>query len=190
MNDSAWPFDPLPRAHFRCILADPPWSFTTYSAKGKGKSPERHYSTMTLADINALPVRELAHPDGCACLMWATSPMLDQQIRTLTGWGFRYVGFVTWGKQSRTGTKLHMGTGYWYRQASEIALLGIVGKPKRLSRGVRNFILAPVREHSRKPDQMRADLETLWPGPRCELFSRTVAPGWSAWGNQTDRFAA
>lgn len=47
--------DDLPRGHFRCILADPPWAFRTFS--GETMTPHRcaedHYPTMTLAELQA-----------------------------------------------------------------------------------------------------------------------------------------
>ncbi len=55
-------------------------------------------------------------------------------------------------------------------------------------RDVRNLIVAPIREHSRKPDQMRKDIERMFDGPYCELFGRQQFPGWDVWGNDTERF--
>lgn len=184
-----WPFDELIPHHYRCILADPPWAFTTYSAKGDKKSPAQHYACQSMEDIMRLPVRELADPSGCALMLWATSPLLNRQIETLERWGFHYKGAGAWGKRSKTGKKWAFGTGYIQRSAAEFWLIGTIGNPKRTSRSVRNFIEAPVREHSRKPDQMRRDCEILWPGPRCELFARERAEGWSAFGNEVGKFS-
>ena len=58
-----------------------------------------------------------------------------------------------------------------------------------LSRGIRQLIVEPVREHSRKPDRVRADIEALFDGPYCELFARSTRPGWTSWGNETGKFA-
>jgi N6-adenosine-specific RNA methylase IME4 len=66
----------------------------------------------------------------------------------------------------------------------------LAGSLKRQSRSVRNLILAPIRDHSRKPDQMRADIERLFPGPYAELFARERAPGWDRFGNELDKFSA
>ena len=60
----------------------------------------------------------------------------------------------------------------------------LAGKPKRLSAAVRQLIVAPRREHSRKPDEQYERIEALCPGPRLELFARHRRPGWTAWGNQ------
>jgi N6-adenosine-specific RNA methylase IME4 len=168
-------------------LADPPWYFKNYSAKGEKKNPVQHYACMKLEDIAALPVRELADPDGCALTMWCTWPMLPAGLRLLAAWGFEYKTGLPWTKQSKNG-KMAFGPGYIYRAASEFALVGTIGAPKRQSRSIRNAIIAPAREHSRKPDEMRADLEKLWLGPRVELFARETAPGWLSWGNEVGKF--
>lgn len=196
------------------ILADPPWQFATRSDKGRGRNPdgklsraaqrqntpERHYKTMTLKEIAALPVGALA-ADNCLLFLWAVDPMLPQAIAVGTAWGFEYktVGFY-WAKLRRETSaraNLHeepahklfpMGTGYWTRANPEPCLLFSRGAPKRLSAGVRKLIIAPRREHSRKPDETRARIESLAAGPYLELFSRNPAPGWDCWGNQLDRF--
>ena len=183
------PFAGLNRHGYGVIMADPPWNFTTRSPKGHGKSPQRHYNCMPLADIMALPVADLAAPD-CACFMWATAPMLPHAVQTLSAWGFTFKSAGAWAKQSSTGQAWAFGTGYVFRNACEFFLLGTRGAPKAQSRSVRNLVVAPVREHSRKPDQARADLEALYPGPYLELFARTTMKGWRSWGNDTKRFAS
>jgi N6-adenosine-specific RNA methylase IME4 len=81
-----------------------------------------------------------------------------------------------------------MGTGYWTRANPELCLLFTRGKPKRLSAAVRKLMIAPRREHSRKPDQQYQDIEQLVGGPYLELFARTEREGWTSWGNQTGKF--
>ena len=184
------PFSALPQYQARVILADPPWYFRNYSAKGEEKNPTAHYGCMDLAAIQALPVAELAHPGGCACIMWATAPMLPEAIDTLRAWGFAFKSAGAWAKRSSTGTRWHFGTGYCYRSAVEFWLLGTIGRPRQKSRSIRNLIVSPVREHSRKPEQMRGDIEALFDGPYIELFARQAAPGWLSWGNETDKFTA
>jgi N6-adenosine-specific RNA methylase IME4 len=81
-----------------------------------------------------------------------------------------------------------VGMGYWTRANSEACLLATRGKPKRLNADVRQGIIAPRREHSRKPDGIHARIERLVAGPYCELFARERRPGWDAWGNEVDKF--
>jgi N6-adenosine-specific RNA methylase IME4 len=183
-----WPFGTLTPLRYGVILADPPWAFRLFSDKGDAKSPQAHYACMGAADLAALPVNQLAAPH-CALLMWATWPMLDDARALMAAWGFRYKTGGAWAKQSSTGKAWAFGTGYCFRSASEPFLLGTIGRPPVLSRSVRNLIVAPVRQHSRKPDDLHAMAESLYPGPRAELFAREPRPGWDVWGNQTDKFA-
>ena len=183
-----WPFGDLQAGHYRTIIADPPWSFHNWSAAGEKKNANQHYACMSLVDIRALPVSELARPDGCGLLMWATSPLLDEAVDTLKAWGFDFKGCGSWGKLSSTGKARAFGPGYIFRVSCEFYLVGMRGKLKRQSASVRNFIEAPVREHSRKPDQIFEDAKKLWPGPYLELFSRQSRPGWDAWGLETGKF--
>lgn len=184
-----WPFGAMAAGRYSCILADPPWSFATYSAKGHKKTPHAHYGCMDLQDIKGLPVADLAAPD-CALFLWATQAMIPQAVETMQAWGFRFVSQGSWAKQSTTGQKWAFGTGYRFRSACEFFMLGTRGNPQQKSKSIRNLIVAPVREHSRKPDEMRDMVEAMFDGPYAELFGRAPAPGWDVWGNQTDRFPA
>ena len=186
---SNWPFGSLTPASYRLILADPPWSFRTYSAKGLMRSADRHYSTMPIADIRALPVRDLADPAGCVLVMWATAPHAALALDTLRGWGFSYCTFGTWAKQSRTGRTWQFGGGYVFRSAAEPYFVGTIGRPGLpLVRDVRNLIVAPVREHSRKPSIMHDNLRRMYAGPRCELFARETRPDFETWGAERTKF--
>lgn len=177
----------LPRGKFACILADPPWTFRTYSAKGEGRSASQHYDVMSLDDIKAMPVERVA-ADDCYLFLWATTPHLPQAFDVMAAWGFTYstVGFV-WVKKAANG-QLHVGMGYHTRQNAELVLIGRRGSPRRLSRSVRQIVVARRREHSRKPVQVHARIEDLCPGPRLELFARERRKGWRSWGNEVGKF--
>lgn len=178
----------LPLFHFGAILADPPWRFSNYSPKGEAKNPVAHYDCMSLDAIKAMRVGDLAKPDS-ALIMWATAPMLPQALEVMAAWGFTFKTAGAWAKESKSGEKIAFGTGYVYRSAAEFYLLGTLGNPQIKSRSVRNLIWAPVREHSRKPEQMHADVEALFDGPYLELFARAPRTGWTVWGNQIEKFA-
>jgi N6-adenosine-specific RNA methylase IME4 len=81
-----------------------------------------------------------------------------------------------------------MGMGHSSRRNTEDCWLFTKGQPKRMDKGVRELIVAPVREHSRKPDAAYERIERLFRGPHCELFARSSRAGWSSWGNETDKF--
>jgi N6-adenosine-specific RNA methylase IME4 len=183
-----WPFGAMRPFAYGALLVDPPWLFANYSMKGETKNPIAHYHCMSLADITALPVGHLAAPD-CALFMWATAPLLPESIELLRAWGFKFKSAAAWAKQSSTGEKWHFGTGYVFRSAAEFIVVGTIGKPKVQSRTIRNLIVAPVREHSRKPDDQYTMVEALYAGPYAEIFSRTSRPGWDCWGNEAGKFA-
>lgn len=190
-------FADLPKNHFGVILADPPWHFQALASPpyGKGRAAESHYQTMKEADICALPVADLA-ADDCVLFMWACWPMIEQAFRVVRDWGFVFktCGFC-WIKAD--ATQIHMFDeeiepdmllGYWTRSNSEVCLLATRGKPKRMAADVRQAIIAPKREHSRKPKGVHARIERLCSGPYLELFARQSRPNWTTWGNQATKF--
>jgi N6-adenosine-specific RNA methylase IME4 len=166
------------------ICVDAPWEFHTWSDKGGSRSPKRHYDTMTLDDIKALPVPQLAAKD-CAALLWAVCPELPGAIDVIRAWGFEYstVAFA-WVKQNPSGDGLFTGLGYHTRSNIEPCLLALRGAPVRLAMDVHQVVMAPVGAHSEKPDEVYRRIERLYPGPYLELFARRERPGWSVWGNE------
>jgi N6-adenosine-specific RNA methylase IME4 len=171
---SAWPFGDLQRGSYRVILVDAPAKFSS----GPNRNPINHYNTMTIAEIAALPVGELAHPDGCRLIMWMTWPLLHRMNELLAAWGFRYCTGRPWLKlwPQEDGLILYpdsfaIGCGYEVRNTSELMIIAKRGKTQRLG-GVkwRGHIIAPRREHSRKPDCVRDEIVQLLEGPRCELL--------------------
>ena len=165
------------------VMVDPPWLSTTYSDKGRGKSVDRHYRPQSTDWIKALPVAAICAPD-CAVVLWCPQTHVLIAGDVLAAWGFTFVTQGAWAKQSKTGQSWQFGTGHVLRSAAEFYLVGRLGRPKRRSCSVRNLIVAPVREHSRKPDQIYEDIEALWPGPYVELFARYPRPGWIQRGDQ------
>ncbi len=173
---------------FSIILADPPWEFTIWSkTKRSPRSAERYYSTMTVEEICALPVKDLA-ADNCALFLWATWPNLLEAIKVMQAWGFTYktVAFV-WIKENKSGWGTFMGMGYYTRSNTEICLLGTRGNPKRVSANVRQTVFSPLRQHSRKPDEVHHKIVDLMGDlPRVELFARRPFDGWDVWGNEVE----
>jgi N6-adenosine-specific RNA methylase IME4 len=191
---------------YRVIYADPPWSFDTFSDKGKDRSAENHYSCQSLDDIKKLPVQNISAKD-CFLFMWVTFPLLDKGIETMQAWGFTYKTCAfAWVKTNKKGAHIEnenqlidgeldlsyffTGMGYYARANVELCLLGRKGSGpvNRKSGGVRQLVFSPRREHSRKPDEINSRIEQLLDGPYIELFSRTDRQGWDVWGNQVDKF--
>lgn len=172
------------------IYVDPPWTFRTYSGKGKQRSAERHYDVMSLDEIQAMPVAQLAAKD-CALLLWGVCPELPGALEVIKQWGFEYstVAF-TWVKQNRSGEGLFTGMGYHTRSNVELCLLGLRGSPERLAKDVHQVVMTPVGEHSVKPEEVRRRIKRLYPGPYLELFARRPVDGWTVWGNEVEASAA
>lgn len=195
------------------IYLDPPWKYNSranHKTRFRGGA-EGHYPLMTMAEIAALPIKRLAARD-CALLMWCTFPYLADQIKLFEHWGFRYrTQFLTWIKLNPKGYDLpkddptyrlgkqyvlysdglfhstFFGVGYYAKSNAEVLLLGMRGQVSTISDAVSSVILAPRRQHSRKPDEAYARIECVFGDvPRVELFARNVAPGWSSAGNSLD----
>jgi N6-adenosine-specific RNA methylase IME4 len=182
---------------YSIIYADPPWRFTTYSDKGKDRAPEKHYDTMSIADIAALPIADMA-ADDCALFMWVYQPMLREAFTLFEAWGFTFktVAYF-WVKISGGQDRLFYGNedvlkglGYHTRTGAEQVWLATRGKGyERISKGEGQVVFAPRREHSRKPDEIAESIVRLCGDiPRIELFARARRAGWDAFGNETEKF--
>lgn len=189
------PFGELrPDHQFRAIISDPPWSFKTYTDEVSNRDPRNHYKTMSFAEILALPVSAVAAADA-HLFLWTTGPMLNKAFKVIDAWGFRYSGIAfTWVKLKRSCLTLtresdfHVGMGYTTRKNTEICLLARRGNARRRARDVRELIISPRRQHSRKPDEIYGRVERYCDGPYLELFARASRPGWTTWGNECTKF--
>lgn len=183
----------LRKGRYGVIYADPPWSFKTYSNREQGTVPHRAseapYSSMTREELLSMPVDQIAAKD-CVLHMWTISSHVDQAFELAASWGFTYksLGFIWVKTQKGDPETPKMGMGKWLRQEAEMTLLFTKGKPPRLSGGVRQVLMEPAREHSRKPDGFYERIEALSAGPYCELFARTTRPGWDQAGDQVGKF--
>jgi N6-adenosine-specific RNA methylase IME4 len=185
-----------PRAnYYGVIYADPPWTFSTYSRKGKGRSAEAYYDCMSLEEIKAVPVKQWAAKD-CVLFLWTTDPLLEQALGVIRAWGFTYktVGFH-WAKLKRsvayeqyTDESFFTGLGFWTRANPELCLLATQGKPHRRKANVPKLVISPRREHSRKPDEIYDRIESLCDGPFLEIFARNTRDNWHTIGLEGDAF--
>ena len=191
-----WPFADLKRGHYGAIYADPPWQFKTLwgTASGPGNR-SADYSTMDIPEIKTLPVAELAAPN-CVLFMWGIWILMPQAFEVIETWGFTYKTCAfAWLKGNprqidmfSDDLTMDMGLGYWTRANSEMCLLATRGKPSRENADVRQAIVSPRRQHSRKPEQIYDRIERLVAGPYVELFARSRRDGWDSWGNEVGKF--
>jgi len=170
---------------FDIILADPPWRFTSNTPDRPGKNAMGHYRCLPLADIQALPVSEIAAKDALL-LLWVTVPFLEHGVATARAWGFRYVSEIVW-------TKDRIGTGFWVRNRHEVVLVCKRGKfpCPRPAPFPDSVIVGQQREHSRKPDRLHdmvAEVEAWADLNKLEMFARESRPGWTTWGDEATKF--
>ena len=168
--------------NYSIIYADPPWRYDQKVMQG---AADRHYPTMTMDELCALPVSDLADRDS-ALFMWATFPKLPEALQLMKAWGFTYrsVAFV-WLKKNKKADSWFQGLGFWTRGNAEICLLATRGHPKRQAADIHQFIISPIEAHSKKPDEAREKIVALMGDlPRVELFARQTPPGWDVWGNE------
>lgn len=199
-----WPFDDpkrgtLERGAYGCIVVDFPSNFKSNSIAKPGRNARRHYDTMSLKEVEALPVKDLA-AENCVLFFWITGPFLaiGAHIPIMKAWGFdpTAMGFV-WIKLNKNSPEMFFmkkdiffGGGFTTRKNAEFCLIGKRGKSMRQDKGVPEVILSPRREHSRKPEEFRDRIDR-YVGPDCriaELFSRHNRPNWDAWGDQVGLF--
>lgn len=172
---------------FRTIYADPPWQFQNRTGK---VAPEHkrlsRYATMSLADIKALPVAELAG-DKSHLYLWVPNALLPCGLEVMAAWGFEYKANIVWEKVRHDGQPDGRGVGFYFRNVTELLLFGVRGDNNRTlapGRSQVNLIRTVKREHSRKPDEIVPIIEACSPGPYLELFARGDRQGWAMWGNQ------
>ena len=171
-TDSSPAISGLPPGGFATILVDPPWP---------AQSGEKHYRTMSLTRIEALPVGALAARDAHLWL-WTTNALLPRAYEVAEAWGFTVRSPLTWVK-----FRLGLGGRYQLRNATEQLLFCTRGKTPLGSRSQPTWFNAPVTEHSRKPAEQFAIIERVSPGPYLELFARRRPESnqpWAVWGDQ------
>ena len=172
------------KASFRTILADPPWE-----ERGAGKicrGANRHYSLMKTPEIigylRQIPVARDAH-----LYLWVTNNFLPAGLEVMDRLGFRYVTNLAWVKSKDDGETVQAGLGQYFRGAHELLLFGVRGRlPYKQDGEKRNFIptviIAPRREHSRKPEEQYGVIEATSYPPYIEAFARAHRDGWEVIG--------
>lgn len=187
-----------PKGGFRLGYADPAWQYATRGKQGaSSRLPDRHYKTMPTADICALPVSQIMADDAWL-FIWSPWAFLEQVLRVIKAWDFEFssIGF-TWVKLRRghtgelmTRRSVHMTTGYTTRKNTEPCWIARRGSPKRNHADIQEVVFAPIREHSRKPDEVARRIVRYGSGPRVELFARQAQPGFVGWGDELGKFGA
>lgn len=167
-------------------MADPPWRYGD-RLPGPGRGASKHYETMTVAEIEALG--ELVLPvlaEDAHLYLWCTNGFVEEAHRVVRAWGFRTDNkqILTWVKMTKDGSRVRIGMGRRFRNATEQCIFAVRGNLSVLRRDVANVFFAPRALHSAKPQEFYDIVASMSPGPRLELFSRTVREGFVGWGHE------
>lgn len=169
---------PAPAGKYRCIVIDPPWHIKKIDRDVRPNQGQfLDYPTMTLDQIRALPVPDLAHIDGCHLYLWTTQKYLPDALALLVSWEFHYQCLMTWVKPSGF-------TPYSWMYNTEHVIFARRGNLPLLQNGLKLSIEAPTSGHSVKPDAFFERVLQASPEPRLEMFARQSHDGFKAWGNE------
>lgn len=170
---------------YNIIYADPPWAYHD-TLGGNAKMGAMPYPTMTQEELCAMPIYKIAKKD-CVLFMWATMPKLQEALDTIKAWGFKYKTCAfCWVKQNPKSGGIYAGLGRWVQGNAELCLLATKGHPHRISKSVKQIVMAPRGRHSAKPAEVRDRIVSLMgeDTERIELFARNYTDGWDCWGNE------
>ena len=179
---------PFPDKKYQIIVADPPWDVGRGPDwNNSGPSRQLPYPTMTIDEIKALPVKNIAHQD-CHLYLWTINKYIKESYDIATAWGFNASCMLTWIKP-RHG----IGLGGTYVQTTEHLLFCRRSNLKAQERIDTTWFLHKRLKHSEKPT-MFMDMIVKVSGdlPRIELFARPWTPlfqacgGWDVWGNEVE----
>ncbi len=176
---------------YKTILADPPWQFTNRTGK---MAPEHkrlaRYTTLLLQEIKEIPVA-LSADEQSHLYLWVPNALLREGLDVMEAWGFKYKTNIIWHKVRKDGGPDGRGVGFYFRNTTEIILMGIRGSLRTLAPGRSqvNIIRTRKREHSRKPDELYDIIQACSPGPYLELFARGKRKGWNQWGNEVEDYS-
>jgi N6-adenosine-specific RNA methylase IME4 len=157
---------------YATIVADPPWRFASAATKADAR---KHYSTMDLHDILALPVDSIA-ASSAHLWLWGVNGLMEEAYRVVRAWGFAPVTVVTWCKQAP-------GVGHCLRNNTEHIVFATRGKPMvPHEKPMTTWFQWDRGKHSRKPAAFYDLVQCVSPEPRVELFCREPIFGWDSWG--------
>ncbi len=172
----------FPDKKYQIIYADPAWKYDD-EAKSGDRGASQKYDVMSVEEIKALPVQQIAD-ENCWLFLWVTEPLIQEGLDVMKSWGFKYKNFgFVWIKKTTEGRDF-VGMGHYTRANPEYCLLGTRGKVEVKDHSVRKLVYSKIREHSRKPDIIRDKILKLCGDlSKIELFARTNIYGWTVVGN-------
>ena len=179
---------------YGAIVVDPPWPYPD-GFNGWGKRRALPYPSMTIYEINCLPVISMIEREGYV-FMWTTNRYLHEAFHALDLWGFTYKQTLVWCK-----APMGSGLGGMFASTAEYILVGQAiakgtnahsrrTKPGRVATSwfewKRPYNGDGKPMHSAKPEALQDLVESVCPGPYLEMFARRQRLGWHVWGDEVD----
>ena len=169
---------------YRTIVIDPPWDYsdTTFrSGAGHGEKYANRplpYGVMSYADLEALPVGDIADDDA-VLFLWTTSRYMPDAFPLVKAWGFRYVQMLVWVKPGPMPLAMPFAP-----PATEFLLGCKRGRPPRRGMFPSSALVIPQGLHSVKPEAFLDHIEAVGEPPYIEFFARRQRLGWDTWGDE------
>lgn len=170
---------------YQIIVVDPPWEIKKIRKRVRPNQVEMDYPMMSIAEIKALSIREIA-ANPSTLFLWTIDKYLFEAKSILEAWGFKYHLTMAWDKTNGLAM-------YGFNRQTEFVLVGLKGKhdayPKRKT--IRTSFTAKSERHSAKPDAFYEMLDIL-EGDRIDIFARKPRTGlfikhhWDVWGNEVE----
>lgn len=191
---------------FDIVVADPPYSFKDKLQQSMVKrGAQANYTTMTISDIQRLPVQDICNPAGAVLCLWVPGSLLQEGLDTMKAWGFKHKQIWIWvkikndpfaklKKQKKIDWDkidwndfLSFGMGRLGRNVHEVVLIGTRGKinSEIKNKSQRTVFFYKNTKHSQKPELLQDKLELMFPNKNyLEIFGRRSRPNWTVIGNE------
>ena len=163
----------VPNNKYQTIIVDPPWknqqqNNIMYPVVGAD------YPTMSYSELVEFGeiINKLSH-NNCYLFLWTTIGKLEDGLKLLEEWDFRYVFNMIWNKVNKNGGSVGFQPTSFPRYNHEIILVAKRGS--LVFKDTRNFyttFTAERSEHSRKPTEFYELIDRVCPGPIIDVFSR------------------
>lgn len=167
-----------PDGKYHVVVIDPPWQYSNRSEDTTHRG-RNQYPSMTIEEICNV---EIPHEENTVLWLWTTNAFMHEAYHVLNKWGFTPKTILTWAKD-------RMGVGDWLRGQTEHCIMAVCGNPAINLTNQTTILHAPLREHSRKPDEFYNMISVLCPGKKIDMFSREQREGWDQWGGERDKFS-
>ena len=173
----------FPTQKYNTIVIDPPWDISMAGKRKlrKSLSKELPYKTMTIKEIEDLPIESICN-EGTHVYLWATNKTLEMAFDIFRKWNINFHLVLVWVKPSM------LAPSFGYMFATEFCLLGYYKKAtqRHLKMGVKNWFEEQNKPHthSKKPDQFYKLVADMSPEPRIDIFARIGRKGWDVFGDE------